>query len=122
MVREMGTAVAVLAIYLLTLLLPMHQAAGLQRELAGLGYETIGAWSICEDFAPAGDRDQPEPTAVKCPATGIGKFEFAALLPPPLTIEPPVDVEPIRHQHLAALAPASPPDHFGQPRAPPASV
>lgn len=123
MVREVGTAFAVLAVYVLTLLLPMHQAAGLQRELAALGYETIGAWSVCEDFVPTDKGgDQPEPAALKCPAAGIGKYEFAALLPPAITIAAPVVAEPIRHLLPATPALTSPPDHFGQPRAPPASV
>lgn len=123
MVREVGTAFAVLAIYVLTLLLPMHQAAGLQRDLAQLGYETVGAWSLCEDFASTSEGgDQPEPTAVKCPAAGIGKYEFAALLPPALTVAPPVVADPIRHDVAVVPALGSPPDHFGQSRAPPASV
>ena len=123
MVREVGTAFAVLAIYVLTLLLPMHQAAGLQRDLAKLGYETVGGWSLCEDFASTSKGgDQPEPTAVKCPAAGIGKYEFAALLPPALTIAPPIVTDQIQRVQPVAPAPTSPPDHFGQSRAPPASV
>ena len=35
--REMGTALAVLAVYVLVLLAPLHQAAGLQRDLSQLG-------------------------------------------------------------------------------------
>lgn len=123
MVREVGTAFAVLAIYVLTLLLPMHQAAGLQRDLAKLGYETVGAWSLCEDFTSTSKGgDQPEPTAVKCPAAGTGKYEFAALLPLALSIAPPVAAEPIHHDLSVPLVATSPPDHFGQSRAPPASV
>lgn len=38
-VREIGTALAVLSLYVLTLLLPLHQAAGLQNDLARLGFE-----------------------------------------------------------------------------------
>lgn len=123
MVREVGTAFAVLAIYVLTLLLPMHQAAGLQRDLAQIGYETVGAWSLCEDFASTSKGgDQPEPAAIKCPAAGIGKYEFAALLPPALTVAPPIVAGQIQRVQPVVPAPTSPPDHFGQSRAPPASV
>lgn len=44
--REAATAVAVLALYVLVLLAPLHQAAGLQRDLNALGYTSLDTWSI----------------------------------------------------------------------------
>lgn len=80
MVREIGAAFAVLSIYLLTLLVPLHEVSALQRQFAELGYETPGAWSICA--APvASDDDEAEPAAVKCPVTGAGKPALAVPSP-----------------------------------------
>lgn len=74
--RELGTALAVLAIYVLTMLAPLHQAAAAQREFARLGFETIGQWSICsETVQKTGDLGD-KPPAVKCPVAGGGKLEL----------------------------------------------
>lgn len=70
--KDVATALAVLAIHVLTVLTPLHQSAALQRDLAELGFETIAAWSICSAVNEAGDDDTP--AALKCPVTGIGKF------------------------------------------------
>lgn len=72
----MGTAFAVVAIYILTLLLPLHQAAGLQRDLAALGYQTLGNVSICNPSKPASS-DEKSDLIVKCPSAGIAKNPFA---------------------------------------------
>lgn len=121
LVRETGTALAVLAIHLLTLLLPLHQAAGLQRDLAKLGFEAHLEWSICGPAA-AGDRGQQDPTALKCPAAGIAKHEFAAIVPTTLHVLAPVAVDAVRHAHADVAHNAIRPDHFGQSRAPPAAA
>ena len=117
-VREAGTAFAVLAIYVLTLLLPLHQAAGLQRDLSRLGFETIGSWSICAELSAQRDGD-PEPAAIKCPAAGIGKYQFAAVMPPAIQLDLPIAPVPFCREHAVFVAATSPPDHFGQSRAPP---
>lgn len=70
-IAETGRALALLGLYILLLLAPLHQAAGLQRDLAALGYETAGAWSICAPLAERGDGDTA-PLIVKCPALGLG--------------------------------------------------
>lgn len=74
--REAGAAFAVLAIYVLTLLTPLHQSAATQRGFAALGYETIGAWSICTNITEASD-EEGAPAALNCPVAGIGKVELA---------------------------------------------
>ena len=75
MAREFGTALAVLALYLLTILAPLHQARASQLDFARLGYETTNAgWVLCTAYDTSGDSDV---TIVKCPAAGIGKNDLA---------------------------------------------
>jgi hypothetical protein len=119
--REVGTALAVLAIYLLVLLAPWHQANALQHDLAELGYATAQTVDIC---TPSGlhDGDGNQSPAIKCPATGIGKFELALVEPPTILLPAPAIAElaiyPAKrtggHPALAA--------HVGQARAPPVTV
>lgn len=119
--REIGTAIAVLAIYLLTLLAPMHQARASQLVFEELGYSTaVSGWALCT----AGDTkdDGRDVSVAKCPAAGIGKKEL---------VLPSLDVLPAGFD-VVALAPASVPviPHFlpantappSGPRAPPVSV
>ena len=75
MSREIGTALAVLAIYLLTLLAPLHQARASQLVFEELGYTTIATgWALC---TPAGTTGQDGDISVtKCPAAGIGKHDL----------------------------------------------
>lgn len=117
----MGAAFAVLAIYVLTLLAPLHQAAGLQRDLASIGFETAAGWSICAPLAE--DKDGNKTTvAVKCAASGIAKNELAAVEPAVL------HVGIIRIGEVIAYAQRPAPDvfavspHVGQARAPPAAA
>jgi hypothetical protein len=118
--REIGTAFAVLAIYLLTVLAPMHHARASQLALAELGYATIqSSWVLC---TPAGiDGEDSDQIIAKCPATGVAKADLA--LPPP-------DAVPVAHDYalasprLAAI-PAFPPRAIAPPagpRAPPVPV
>ncbi|SFV37355.1 hypothetical protein SAMN05216456_2878 [Devosia crocina] len=116
-VWEVGSAVAVLAIYLLVLLAPLHQAAGLQRQLLALGYVSTDTASVCAALA----RDQNERSAVKCAAAGIGKNETA--------VDPVVLSLEFRRvatlvSYLARQTPGSAAleRSQGQPRAPPVSV
>jgi hypothetical protein len=70
--RQIGTALAVLAIYLLTILAPMHQARASQLAFDALGYSTTQpGWALC---ASSGDIGHDGDVSVaKCPAAGIGK-------------------------------------------------
>ena len=74
--REIGTALAVLAIYLLTLLAPLHQARASQLAFEELGYTTTTTgWVLC---TPAGATGEDGDISIaKCPATGIGKQDLA---------------------------------------------
>ena len=95
MSREIGTALAVLAIYLLTVLAPIHQARASQLAFEELGYATIqSSWVFC---TPSGIEGQGQDISVsKCPAAGVGKDELAL---------PLLDTVPAGHDRLALAAP-----------------
>lgn len=118
---EIGAPLAVVALYVLTLLLPLHQAAALQRDLARAGYETIGGWTIC---VPVTDHRAPDsPAAVKCPATGVAKHQLAVTLPPPPSFAPPARrIAGVAYARPAIGTTGKPSPHIGQPRAPPAAA
>lgn len=122
MLRETGIALAVLAIYVLTLLLPLHQAAGLQRDLNGLGFATLESWSVCQSMAEDENGAPREAAALSCPATGIAKQQLAAVLPPALVIEAPTTADVVAYVDVRAVSAAILPDHVGQSRAPPVTV
>ncbi|MBU1304385.1 MAG: hypothetical protein KKF33_02545 [Alphaproteobacteria bacterium] len=70
--RQIGTALAVLAIYLLTILAPMHQARASQLAFEALGYSTIqSGWALCASSENTGH--DGDVSLAKCPAAGIGK-------------------------------------------------
>ncbi|WP_189424382.1 hypothetical protein [Devosia pacifica] len=75
--KDLGAPLAVLAIYLLTLLTPLHHAAWLQKDFAKLGYEASSAWSVCTAINDA-DANQETPDAVHCPVAAIGKAQVFA--------------------------------------------
>lgn len=116
----MGAAFAVLAIYVLVLLLPLHQAAGLQRDLGKLGFETFGAWTICQQIAQ--DDEGKAPTAVKCPAVGIAKQDFAGIVPAIVVVEPAREPTAVVYRPVLSSPNLELREHFGQPRAPPVRV
>jgi hypothetical protein len=93
--REIGTAFAVLAIYLLTILAPLHQARASQLAFEQLGYSTLQTgWVLCSSADATGeDRDV---TVAKCPAAGIGKNDLA---------EPSRDVVPLALDRAVLVAP-----------------
>ncbi|MBB4053062.1 hypothetical protein GGR20_002718 [Devosia subaequoris] len=122
MLRETGIAVAVLAIYVLTLLLPLHQAAGLQRDLNAVGYSTLDSWSVCQPLAQDENGDPREAAALNCPATGAAKYQLATLALPAPALSPPVGADIIRFALASSPHQFLLPDHFGQSRAPPVPV
>lgn len=112
MSREIGTALAVLAIYLLTVLAPIHQARASQLAFEELGYATTqSGWVFCTPSGTTGqDRDI---TVSKCPAAGVGKDEL---------VLPLFDAMPAGHDRLALAAPLAltAPTVLPRPVAPPA--
>jgi hypothetical protein len=122
MLRETGIALAVLAIYVLTLLLPLHQAAGLQRDLNALGFSTLESWSVCQPMAQDENGAPREAAALTCPATGIAKQQLAAVLPPVLVLETPATSDVVHYSDTPAAPTPILPDHVGQSRAPPVTA
>jgi len=116
--RELGAAFAVLAIYMLVLLAPLHQMGGLQRDLAKLGFESTTSWSVCTSISDTTSDETP--LAAKCPLTGVAKFELAALPFDAAVVAPVLESGAVFyaggagdwHRGIAA--------HPGRPRAPPA--
>jgi len=115
--REAGAAFAVLAIYVLTLLTPLHQAAGLQRDLDTIGFATIDIWSVCAPLAEEGNTDPS--SIVKCPAAGIGKTDLALPASGSPHLVEPTETQPFRYAAATQFLPDAVPDHTGQSRAPP---
>lgn len=122
LVREMGTAFAVLAIYVLTLLAPLHQSAGLQRDLANLGYESIGTWSVCAPLTDEAGGETRDGQQIKCAAAGIGKNQLAATLPQPIVFDSPARSAEPHFVAFDTIGHSSHLPYIGQPRAPPARV
>ena len=118
--REIGTALAVLGLYLLTILAPLHQARASQLELDALGFSNLATgWVICS--AAAQDDQGQSGTIAKCPAAGIGK---TSSLDPDLgiiTLPVAVSLWAPLGQSFAQFAPAIAGSPNG-PRAPPETV
>lgn len=119
-VREIGMALAVLSIWLLSLLAPMHQISRLIGELSEAGIVTVADWSLCVPLDL--DGDGPEGPVSLCPAQGTGKSDLLAPAPATLIATAfPVfafvawDLTPERFWPRIQSEP-------GQPRAPPAQI
>lgn len=83
-IRELGAAVAVLAMYVLTLLVPLHQAAATQGHLSQLGYQSTAIWSVCGTASPDlshSSTDSDVRLFVKCSTAGAGKDQLTFLVP-----------------------------------------
>ena len=116
--REIGSAVAVLAIYLLVLLAPLHQAAGLQRDFNALGYVSLDTASVCGALA----QDEDGQPVAKCAAAGIGKNEIAAVEPVVIGLDVPQTISIVSYPAEISSFSSTLDDHPGRPRAPPVSV
>lgn len=105
--REIGTAFAVLAIYLLTVLAPMHHARASQLAFEELGYAAhVASWVLCTPAGADGqDRDVP---VAKCPATGVSKAKFILSAP---------GVQPVERDVATLAAPLPAPMPAFSPRA-----
>ena len=111
MSREFGTALAVLAMYLFTLLAHLHEARASQLAFEQLGYTTLQTgWVLCSS-APTSDTGGKIAVS-KCPVTGAGKP--AAVAPGPVAMSPH-----LRPVMLVAPRPLTPHRHAPTPIAPP---
>tara|TARA_R110002020_G_scaffold82630_5_gene204971 strand:+ start:1867 stop:2250 length:384 start_codon:yes stop_codon:yes gene_type:complete len=121
MSREIGTALAVLAIYLLTILAPLHEARASQLAFEELGYSTLTTgWVLCTSLEDGGgDSDN---AVSKCPVSGVGKPMAVApgLAGVALDLHAPGLASP-RLLTSAAVRPASIAPPSG-PRGPPTTV
>lgn len=89
--KDVGLALAALAVFFLALLVPLHHAQATQNDLAEPGFEAAGAWSICS----GGSLHDPEkPSVVPCPICSLVKLQI--LVPP--TIDYVAVVLPIRSE------------------------
>ncbi len=119
--KEVGTALAVLAMYLLVLLAPWHQANALQHDLADLGYVTAETVDICAPLSLHGD-DNEHSEAIKCPVAGIGKFDFAFVEPGTIALPAPAITQLAIYPDAPAVEQAGAEPHVGQARAPPVTA
>lgn len=118
-VKEIGTAFAVLALYLLTILTPLHHARASQLDFAALGYQTLETgWALCSSVT---DRGEGKSLVVKCPANGIGKQDLVEPSPAVLVFASvaPVAVAYAQLPHRRVEARLN---LAASPRAPPALV
>ncbi|WP_156458249.1 hypothetical protein [Devosia epidermidihirudinis] len=118
--RELVTAIAVLGIYVLVLLAPLHQAAGLQRSLNELGFAALDNWSICAQIAQSDDAGKPD--VVKCAVAGIGKNEMAPLEPVALDAAVVLVAATVHYSDAPIIERSTLYQLSGQPRAPPVLV
>ena len=119
--REIGTALAVLALYLLTILTPLHEARASQLVFEKLGYTTLQTgWVLCNSLDPAAP--DSDISVTKCPAAGIGKPAAVAPAAGAMVLElRPVILAAPRPVGHAAIVPAAIAPPSG-PRGPPALV
>ena len=82
--REIGMALAVLSIWLMSLLAPMHQVSRLIGELSQVGIVTVSDWSLCVPLDL--DGDGPGGPLTLCPAQGVGKPDILAPMPAVLLV------------------------------------
>ena len=116
--REIGTAFAVLALYLLTILTPLHQARATQLDFATLGYQTVETgWVLCSADT---DRSEGKSLVTKCPAAGIGKQQLVAPALAVIAVDAPTMVLSVAYAELPHHLIAPRLNVSAPPRAPPA--
>jgi hypothetical protein len=119
-IRETGAALAVVAVYMLVLLAPLHRSAGLQRDLADLGYAPLDTSSICTSLAQSNDDTQQ--AVVKCAAAGIGKNELASVEPVAIEVGIVRIAMAVEYAAPRTFPPATARRLSAQPRAPPVTA
>lgn len=118
--KELGMALTVLALWMLSLLVPLHQTSGVLRELARAGYDISNGWTVCVTLAQ--DESRPDQAPAMCPVQVMAKiapldFDLSGL--PALR-----EVEPLLADwtHSDPLSHVARPERAAQPRGPPALI
>lgn len=114
--KDFGAALAVLSLYFLMLLAPLHQAQATQDAFDALGYASTPGWSLCISGDPVPQDGDGLPPL--CPVAGLGKFELApsGVPAPDFAVS---DAHAIAFMHLDDAAPAQAGYAPLQARAPP---
>ena len=123
--RNIGAALGLFAMLVVTLLAPVHQAHAAQRDLARAHGDMLAAFVIChgdglsQAEAPA-DADRNDVTT-QCPICSLAKQVGA--MPVPALVGIPAVWGVSHTPSLSAIAaPTSKPERTAQPRAPPVLV
>jgi hypothetical protein len=123
--RNIGAALGLFAMLVVTLLAPVHQAHAAQRDLARASGEILGASVICHDGglsqadAPA-DADRQDVVA-KCPICSLAK-QLGAMPIPALAGVAAIWGLQCAPNVVASAIPTAPRHSTAQPRAPPIPV
>jgi hypothetical protein len=123
--RNIGVALGLFAMLVVTLLAPLHQAHAAYRDLAQANGELLAAAVIChgdgvsQADAPA-DPDRNDVTA-KCPICSLAKQVGAVSVPVAAGMPAVWNVAPARDA-FAEPGPLATPERAAQPRAPPVLV
>ncbi|WP_375450163.1 hypothetical protein [uncultured Devosia sp.] len=116
--REIGTAFAVLALYLLTILTPLHQARATQLDFAAAGYQTTQlGWVLCSSTT---DPAEGKSLVTKCPAAGIAKQTLLAPAPVVLALGAITPALAIAYAPLSPTRAGTSLNPSAPPRGPPA--
>lgn len=120
LLRETGLAFALLAVWMLSLLAPLHQTSGVLRAFAETGHVLPGGWSICVTLAQ--DENGPAAPVTMCPAQAIGKADLGLPPAPVVVAVLAASPQPAYRPDPVVWGGAPPPWTPIQPRAPPARV
>lgn len=77
-IREAGAAFSMLALWMLCLLGPLHQTAGLLHEWQAIseanGQEIPASWAFC--VPENSDATEADRALASCPVKGVGKYDL----------------------------------------------
>lgn len=117
--RDTGAALAVLAVWLMVMLVPMHQISRALGQVQA-GGDGAGRWTLC--LPAAADRSEGEAAIPACPAQALTTHSIAGPDGAPLAVV----LRPLGHAVTATAAGTWPGarvlSHSNPPRAPPAAV
>lgn len=116
--KDAGAAIAVLSIYLLTLLIPLHQANATQAGFAELGYAATDAWVLCQTPADADGGTDGADVAI-CDLTGVNKHNLSLAAPGGAVLAASPTATPVDYNRTPPFLHAFAPSSNTHSRAPP---